>query len=189
MTKSRIITAGFLGLACLFGVSEANAEHKPLTLRAGQGGARISFNLGGGGLSIHTGHGHVEAGRRWVPAHYEERHVQVLVHKGHFVERNVQVLVHKGHFDTRYVPPVYRTVVHRDGCRENVLVRAGYTERVWMPDRYETRCEKVWVPDRYETRSEKVLVPGHFEPVRVTDGHDHGHDHGHAHGHHHDHKH
>jgi len=174
-TRTGIITAAFLGLSSLF-AGNAMAEHKPL--RAGSGDARIRFDLGhrgGVSVSINNGHRH-EAGRRWIPERYEERHVQVLVERGHYHEVHTQVLVHAGHYETRFVPPIYKRIVMRDGCVENVLVRAGYNERVWCPPKYEARCEKVWVPDRYETVCQKVLVPGRWE--YVGGGHDHDHDHG-----------
>ena len=129
--------------------------------------------------------------RVWVPARYEDRHTQVLVERGHYedrhtrvlvqagyfqevktqvlverghyIDRHTNVLVERGHWENRYTAPVYQTIYDRHGCKTVVLVRAGCNERIWVPDRYETRCEKVWVPDRYETRCEKVWVPERYE--------------------------
>ena len=210
--KTTLFTATFLGLASLFTADQAMADHKKHDHRDRD---QVRF-----GVQVGTGHGSIVFGnhgvhyqpnqprviieRVWVPARYEERTTRVLVHKGHYtekhtqvlvrpghyVDKHTQVLVQRGHWTTRYTPPVYRTVTDRYGRCTTVMVKAGCHERVWVPDRYETRCEKVWVPpvyetrcdkiwvpDRYEDRCEKVLIPGHYQEVR-REVHDHRHDHG-----------
>lgn len=72
----------------------------------------------------------------WVPGHYEYRDTRVLVEPGHNIRR--------------YVPPAYRTV-YRYGCKVTELVRDGYYEHIWVPDRYEFTTTKVWVPGFWQT--------------------------------------
>ncbi|MCC7193402.1 MAG: hypothetical protein IT444_11530 [Phycisphaeraceae bacterium] len=74
--------------------------------------------------------------RVWVPAHYEERQVQVCVEPAR-IER-------------RYTPPVIQRRFDDCGRPYELVVRPG------------TWCD-VRVPARYETRCEQVLVPGHWE--------------------------
>jgi hypothetical protein len=54
------------------------------------------------------------------------------------VERKVFV---PGHYDTVFRPAVYR----RHGNHRH-LVRPACHEKVWVPARWETRCEERWVP-------------------------------------------
>ncbi len=210
--KTNLLTAGFLGIASLFGANAANAEHaQPLRIGPANAGVRVEVNTKAGSIVLGAGRPGYEHNRTreivervWVPARYEDRHTQVLVAKGyfgerhtqvlvqaaHYVDRHVQVLVEKGHWHQEWIAPVYRTVVDRHGCKTQVLVRAGYYEKHWHPDRYETRCEKVlvparyetrcekvWVPDRYETRCEKVYVAGYWKEERRVVRDDHGHRH------------
>jgi hypothetical protein len=182
--KTNLFTAGFLGLVGLFGTSEALAD-QPQPLRIGpSGGVRVEVNTKAGSIVLASGRPGYENYRTreviervWVPAryedrrtqvlvspaHYEERRVRVLVQPAHYEERQVNVLVEAGHWHTQWVPPVYRTMVDRHGCKVQVLVRDGYNERTWCPDRYETRFQKILVPDRFEERCEQVLVPAQYE--------------------------
>ncbi len=147
--------------------------------RDGRGGDRIGVNVNFGEQ------------RRWVPAHYEERHVQVLVQPAYYEDRHTQVLVERGHFEERHsrvlvqtghweeqkvayvaVPGHYEmqhipavTKLVRDHCGRlvTVVVSPQRCERVWVPDQIAYRCQNVWVPERYENRCERIWVPDRYE--------------------------
>jgi hypothetical protein len=193
-----IITSALLGLGVALGTAAepASADHYE-GKRSSSIGGHVAIDFGHGALviggtskdgrrggkddffvGVHVGPQHAPpAGRRWVPAHYverkvrvlvepahyEERQVSVLVEPGHFEERHTRVLVVPGHYEVRHVPAVYRTVHDPWGRCVQVLVKPACYERVWVPDQFETRCERVWVPDRYETRCQRVLVPDRYE--------------------------
>jgi hypothetical protein len=44
------------------------------------------------------------------------------------------------------VPAVYGWISDSCGHRHWGIVRAGYTHRIWVPGRHETRQRRVWVP-------------------------------------------
>ncbi|MEX2213215.1 MAG: hypothetical protein WD768_03745 [Phycisphaeraceae bacterium] len=198
-----MIVTGTLGVAALaFGPAAAQAQHQNST-------GNVSFRLGNADVRIgaHGDHTHVNVdvvNRRYIPGHYEERQVQVLVSKGHWdevrrqvlvapghwdeVQRQVlvsrghwdqvqrQVLVSRGHWDevtkqvlvpgqwaARVIPAQFKQVPDHTGRIVTVMVKAGYLDRYWVPDRYETRRERVWCPDQYATRTERVWCPDQYE--------------------------
>lgn len=211
--STTFLAATFIGLGTTFATAaERPADHRE-SKRTTSVGGKLAIDLGGASLVIGgasrdgRGHGRDDffvdlqvgpshhhgppAGQRWVPAHYEDRKVRVLVEPAHYEDRHVQVLVARGHFDERHskvlvapghfeerkvrvlavpghfevrtVPAVYQTIHDPWGNCRQVLVRPACHERVWVPDQYTERCERVWVPDQFETRCEKIWVPDQYE--------------------------
>jgi hypothetical protein len=95
---------------------------------------RIEGNLGRhirGVVNIGAGHEHRHDHRGPVSrGHWETVHEQVLV---------------PGYWREEHVPPTYGWISDRCGHRHWGVVDAGGCRRVWVPDRWETRCRQVWV--------------------------------------------
>ncbi|MCY2924438.1 MAG: hypothetical protein NT031_03215, partial [Planctomycetota bacterium] len=77
---------------------------------------------------------------------------QVLVSPGHYEDRVETVLVEQGHWQKVCVPAVQQMVYDRHGRAKVVTVVPERREKVWVPDRFETRTVRVWVPPVYATR-------------------------------------
>lgn len=86
-------------------------------------------NHGGVGIGFSTG------GSTYVPGHYETTTQTVMVEPERYEEQ--------------YVPPVYKTILLKDGTQVTVKVSDGYYTKVLVPARYETRVVQVWVPGYY----------------------------------------
>lgn len=87
-----------------------------------------------GSISIGFRHGERSecrpAYRVWVPGHYESREERVWV---------------PGECRRVWVEPIFEWRRDYRGCRQRVLVRAGYWRSIEEPGHYETRRFQVWV--------------------------------------------
>ena len=108
-----------------------------------------------------TGWGHsrpnvtIDLGRRPVTT-YVLRTETVLVEPGHYELRTEEVLVEEAHWEERYIPEARHAIRDEDGRVVRIIIEPERTERVWIPDQFETRTVKVWIPPRYETRVVRV---------------------------------
>ena len=74
---------------------------------------------------------------------------------GHYESRTESVLVESAHYEKQWVEPMYKTVKLEGGVKVKVLVRDGYWQDVYVPERYETRVVQFWVPGYYVGRSHR----------------------------------
>ncbi|MBL8753228.1 MAG: hypothetical protein JNK15_08000 [Planctomycetes bacterium] len=65
--------------------------------------------------------------------------------RGHWETVHEQVLV-PGYWKDEHVPATYGWIYSSCGHRHWGLIDRGGCRRVWVPDRWETRCRQVWVP-------------------------------------------
>ena len=96
-------------------------------------------------------------------------------HRPRVVHRRTVVTRHErtgGHYESRWVPAVTEMRYDRCGRPYTVVIRAGYYERVWAPDRHVTtqvyRPARHWrrpMPYRHRphVRRGGVRIRGHFE--------------------------
>ncbi|MEZ5963042.1 MAG: hypothetical protein R3F56_04260 [Planctomycetota bacterium] len=112
------------------------------------GDHEVSFGIHFGGRArpetnrpVRRGHEHVDASRRWVPAHCE-----TITEKVWIPERCERV----------WVPPVFNECVDSLGRRHRTIVREGYWNTVTHPGRWE-----------FVTRT--ITVPGHWVVCAATD--------------------
>jgi hypothetical protein len=66
------------------------------------------------------------------------------VSRGHWKTVNERYLV-PGYWREQHVPPTYGWITDHCGHRHWGVVDAGGCRRVWVPERWETRCRQVWV--------------------------------------------
>ena len=90
---------------------------------------------------------------------YIVRTERVLVEPGHYELRREEVLVEAGHYELRRIPASRRVIRDRRGRIIRIIIEPARVEKVWVPDRFETRTVRVWVPARYEMRSVRVHRP------------------------------
>lgn len=88
-----------------------------------------------GGLSVHFDLGAPRADCRpvyrvWVPGHYECREERVWI---------------AGECRRVWVEPIYAWRSDYRGCRQRIVVRAGYWETIQEPGHHETRKFQVWI--------------------------------------------
>ena len=109
-----------------------------------------------------TGWGHskprvtIDLGHRRPVTTYVLRTETVLVEAGHYELRSEEVLVEKAHWEERYIPEARQEIRDEHGRVVRIILEPERTERVWIPDQFETRTVKVWIPPRYETRVVRV---------------------------------
>ncbi len=208
---TQLLTGTTLSLCSIFSAAPALAEHdhdsrrpQPVRYEPSRSSTAVGFRINTGDFGVNVGYRDSKYGgerfgvnirigddRRWVPAHYVERHTQVLVEPAHYEDRHTQVLVQAGHFqerhtrvlvvtghwaeqkvpyvsvpghyEMRHIPAVTRVVHDHYGRCQTVIVSPERCERVWVPDVIDYRCQNVWVPERYENRCEKIWVPDRYE--------------------------
>ncbi|MCY2930127.1 MAG: hypothetical protein NTV86_11665 [Planctomycetota bacterium] len=117
----------------------------PMTAQAGHG-------HGGGGLAISLG-GVFPIGN-CAPAVQ-----QVMVAPGHYEDQVQTVLVAKGHWEKVCIPAAQQMVTDRHGRTRLVTVVPEHKEKVWVPDRFETRTVRVWVPPVYQAQPVAACAP------------------------------
>jgi len=81
---------------------------------------------------------------------------RVLVEPGHYELRTEKVLVEAAHWEERVIPETREIIRDERGRVIRIIIEPERTEKVWVPDRFETRTVKVWIPPRYETRVVRV---------------------------------
>jgi hypothetical protein len=65
--------------------------------------------------------------------------------RGHWETVHEQVLV-PGYWKDEHVPATYGWIYSSCGHRHWGMIDRGGCRRIWVPDRWETRCRQVWVP-------------------------------------------
>lgn len=131
--KTITIAAAMMAAVCM-----------PMTARADHGRGGLSIAIGG-----------LFAG----PAVCAPAVEQVLVVPGHYEDRVQTVLVEQGHWQKVRVPAVEQMVYDRHGRAKIVTVVPERREKVWVPDRFETRTVRVWVAPVYRTRPVAACGP------------------------------
>jgi len=117
--------------------------------------------------------------RRWVFGRYVTYSYEVCLDSGHYEWQTQWVEVEPAHYEMRYVPPAedvlfddqgnaYKlpplgVLLHDSkGNTYKVVLEPVFTEKVWVPARFEARQVQVWVPGRYETRHSRAWIPGYW---------------------------
>lgn len=208
---TQLLTGTTLGMSLFVAAPDANAEHyedrprrpEPVRYDSSKSTA-VGFRIQTPDFGVSVGYRDSRGGdrigvnvnfgeqRRWIPAHYEERHVQVLVQPAHYVDRHTQVLVERGHYIDRHTQVLVEPGHYVDRHTQVLVEAAHWEERkvayVAVPGHYEMqhipavtklvrdhcgrlvtvvvspqRCERVWVPDQIAYRCEKVWVADRFE--------------------------
>lgn len=93
---------------------------------------------------------------RWVEGYYRTETRQVLVEPGHYEFRTIERIVEK-----RYPS---------NGPPYTVVIQEGGTQKVWVPDRYETVTTQVWVPGYWESCPPPAPVVYQPSGVRINIG-------------------
>jgi len=100
----------------------------------------------------------IDFGLRRPTTTYVLRTETVLVEAGHYELRTEEVLVEEAHWVERLIPESRQVIRDEHGRVVRIIIELERTEKVWVPDQFETRTVKVWIPPRYETRVVRVPV-------------------------------
>jgi hypothetical protein len=98
----------------------------------------------------------IDLGHRRPVTTYVLRTETVLVEAGHYELRTEKVLVEEAHWEERFIPETREVIRDDRGRVVRIIIEPERTEKVWVPDQFETRTVKVWIPPRYETRVVRV---------------------------------